>query len=255
MERKVILWEQKNHPPLHNGYLKMRIALCDWDMVFLEKIKKSIYTYAELLRMDIVADCYNSGEKLLNSGINYNIIFLGYHLSGMDGMKTAEKLRQKAFDTAIVFISENTDFILESFKVNPYRFLVKPVNTDNVIAVLDDYFKKIGTDYPLWLKSGEDTLCINTGDIYYLEADNKHCRVHLKEESLPCNKTMARVFNSLPKRSFSKINRAFVVNLKLVEKYNNELLYLKNGTTLRISRNYLKSFKQELFDFIQPRQV
>lgn len=255
MERKVLLWEQKKATPFHYGYLKMRIALCDWDIKFLEKIKRSIYTYAEQYRMDIVADCYTCGERLLSSGINYNIIFLGYKLCGINGMKIAENIRQNAIDAAIVFISENTDFILDSFKVNPYRFLIKPISTDKIVDVLKDYFKKFGTDYPLWIKCGEDIFCLNTGDIYYLEADNKHCKIYLKNEELPCNKTMARVFSSLPKRSFSKINRAYVVNLNLVNKYNNELLTLKNGTTLHISRNYIKSFKEEFRQFMQPKEL
>ena len=255
MERKVILWEPKKSSRFQQGYLKMRIALCDWDFKLLEEIKKAIYAYAEFCRIDIVADCYNSGEKLLSSGVNYNIIFLGFRLCGIDGMKTAQRIRNNNSSVAIIFISENTDFILESFKVTPYRFLLKPIKADQIVEVLKEYFKEFGTNCPLWLKSGEDTLYLNTQDIYYLEADNKHCKVHLKNECLPCNKTMAKVHNALPKRNFSKINRAFVVNLNLVKKYNNELLYLKNGTILKISRNYIKSFKEELQNFIQPTEI
>lgn len=233
----------------------MRIALCDWDKAFIEKIKNIIYTYAELFRIDIVVDCYNSGEQIINSDINYNIIFLGYKLCGINGFETAEKIRIKNSVTSIVFLSEYTDFVFDAFKVSPIRFLVKPVEQSAIYEVLDDYFKKYGTDYPLWIKCGEDVLCLNTREIYYLEADNKHCLIHLKNETLRCNHTMARVYELLPKCHFSKINRAFIVNLNFIEKYNNQQTILKNRTELRISRNYLKSFKEEFRTFFQPREL
>ena len=234
---------------------KMRIALCDLDFALLKNVKKAIYAYAELHKIDTVVDCYNSGEKLLDSGIKYNIIFIGDELCGISSMETAQSIRQNDSFVAIVFMSKTTDFILESFKVSPYRFLLKPIEENVIFETLKEYLTEIGIDFSFHIKSGYDNLILNAEEIYYLEADNKHCRVHLQNEILPCNKTMARIHNHLPKRGFSKINRAYVVNLNLVKKYNNEQLCLKNGTTLKISRNYLKSFKQELLDFIQPRQV
>ena len=254
MERKVRIWEQKKASLFISGCFKMRIALCDWDRKFVETVKNMIYIYAEHFRIDIVADCYDSGETLTSSGINYNMIFLGYRLNGINGMKTAENIRRSNSDTAIIFVSEYTDFVFEAFKVTPYRFLIKPLSRNTLFETLNDYFKRYGTDYPLWLRCGEDTVCLNTNEIYFLEADNKHCFVHLKGEILSCNRTMARVFGVLPKNHFSKINRAFVVNLNFVEKYNNEQIFLKNGQSIHISRNYLKAFKDEYRRFSNPRE-
>ncbi len=255
MERKVIIWEQKNISLFHYGYLRMRIAICDWDKNFNKKIKNIIYSYAELFRIDIVVDCYTSGEFLLNSKVNYNIYFLGYKLDGINGLITAEKLRIKNSNTTIIFVSEYTDFVFDAFKVNPYRFLLKPIKKDIIFKTLDEYFENYGTDYPLWIKSKDNTTCLNTSEIYFLEADNKHCFVHLKNEFLKCNRTMAKVFGVLPKNHFSKINRAFIINLNYIEGYNNEQVLLKNNISLHISRNYLKTFKEEYRNFICPKEI
>lgn len=233
----------------------MRIALCDCDITFIEKIKRIIYNYAELFRIDIVADCYDSGENLLNSKINYDMIFLGYKLYGINGFKTAEILRRINSNATIIFISEYTDFIFDSFKVNPYRFLVKPISSDTVFEVLNDYFEEFGTDYSLSLKCNNGTFYPNTSKIYYLEADNKHCFVHLEDDTLHCNRTMARVFDVLPKNHFSKINRAFVVNLNFVKKYNKQEVLLNNQVKLRVGRTYLKSFKEEYHHFLRPKEI
>ena len=233
----------------------MRIALCDWDEKFIQKIKNMIYLYAELIKIDIVVDCYTSGEKLIKSKTDYNIIFLEYHLKGIDGLKTAEKIRKSNSNTSIIFVSECTDFVFEAFKVNPYRFLIKPINQNTLFETLNDYFKKYGYDYHVLLKIGDDNLCLDTSDIYFIEANNKNCYVNLESKALKCNKTMAWVYNKLPKSHFIKINRAFIVNINFVKKYNNEEIFLSNNKSLHITRKYLKPFKEEYKRFICPKEI
>lgn len=223
----------------------MRVAICDWDKDLIKVIKGFIYRYAESFKIEIVADSYFSGEELLKSNINYNIIFLGYKLRGCNGLETAKIIRNTNSAVTIVFVSEYTNFVFESFQVNPYRFLIKPVAFGDVFDIFDSYFSKCGTDYPLWIKSGEENVFLNTNNIYYLEANNKQCIIHLKNCNLICNKTMARVFEVLPKNHFCKTNRAFVVNLNIINSYNSNTVFLKNGQTIPLSRNYYKIFKEE----------
>lgn len=233
----------------------MRIAICDIDKNFVLKIKNAIYHYADVNRFDIVVDCYNSGEKLLESKTTYNLIFLEYNLSGINGLETAKKIKNIYQNTTIIFMSGDTSFVFEAFKVSPFRFLKKPIKSHQFSEALDSYFKKIGKECPLWIKSHDQTFCLSTEEVLFLEADNKHCYVHLKNERLECNKTMARVFEVLPKNHFSKINRAFVVNLDYITNYSHEELKLKNGVLLPISRNFQKSFKEEYRRFCSPKEL
>lgn len=252
MEQEVGKREQKN-VLLSNKKYKMRIALCEKEINLSTQIKNLIYQYAENRRLDIVVDCYSNGESLLCAKTQYNLIFIGNQSAKMKGIEIAKKIRMYNTFSSIVFVNSNTDFIFETFKVNTYRFLVPPVKKDEIYSLLDDFFLKFGNDYPLWIKSGEETFCLNSREIYYLEADNKHCIVHLKKESLPCNKTMAKVSEVLPKQHFVKINRAYIVNLNHIIKYNSEYVFLRNGNTVHISRNYLKTFKEDYRFYINPR--
>lgn len=244
-QKKVILSYRKT---------RMRIAVCDKEIKFTENTKSIIYQYAETNRLDIVVDCYSYGEALLCSKVKYNLIFFGYELLDSKGIEIAKALRTYNNSSLIVFISSNTDFIFETFKLNTYRFLVPPFKDKEIYSLLDDFFYKFGNDYPLWIKNNEETFCLNSRDIYYLEADNKHCIVHLQNESLPCNRTMAKVSTVLPKNHFVKINRAYIVNLNHIIKYNNDAVFLKNGQSVHISRNYLKNFKQDYKFFLNPRE-
>ena len=232
----------------------MKIAICDCDISSVKNLKRIIYTYADHFRMEIVIDWYASGEELLKSETHYSIVFLEYKLKGICGLEVAQRMKSINPYISVVFISGHTEFVFDSFKVNPYRFLVKPIKESDIFEMLDDFFKKMGSDYSLWIKCGEDTVCMNTGEIYYLEANNKNCIIHLRDSRLKCNRTMAYVFNEMPNH-FSKINRAYVINLNFIEKYNNKEICLKNKEVLHIGRSFLKSFKDEYRHLSQPIEI
>ena len=251
MEREVKIWEQ-HEIVSHKKYVRMKIAICDKNYINLKTIKNIIYRYAERKKMEIVVECYYSGDELLMCDTKYHLIFLGELLADSSGLDTAINLREYNSFSSIVFISKSTELVFKSLKVNPYSFLTTPVDEISVSSLLDEFFEKFGCNYPLWLKSRNDTVCLNTNEIFFLEANNKHCFIHLNNQTLSCNHTMAKVYGVLPKNYFLKINRAFIVNINYVFKYNNDTLQLKNGTKLHISRNYLNSFKEDYRRLVSP---
>lgn len=233
----------------------MRIAICDADNAFTEYLKHKIYFYSNKYKLDVVVDIFISGEDLLECGQRYSLIFMEYYLSGINGLETAKFLRKSNTHSKIIFTSQNTDFVFEAFSVSPYRFLKKPINESALYKTLDDYFNETNTHYTLWINDGINTLCINTNEIVYLEANNKYCFIHLDNKTILCKKTMARVFEFLPKLHFQKINRAFIVNFDAIKKYNSENVALKNGETLRITRTYFKNFKQNYREYLLPKII
>lgn len=233
----------------------MRIALCDSDTESIKRHKQMIYKYANLHRMEILVEEYCSGIDLLTCRKNYALVILDYHTATLNGLETAMLLRKSNNSCAIVFLTAYTGFIFESFKVNPYRFLVKPIDEKLLFKLLDDFFETRTADRTLWIKDGDNTVCLNTDDIFYLEADNKHCIIGLRSKRIHCRKTMAHVYGELPKNHFCKINRAYIVNFKYISGYNSDIIRLDNGTGLHVSRTYYKSFKNEFRAFSEPQEL
>ena len=120
---------------------------------------------------------------------------------------------------------------------------------------LDEYINENTTHYTLWVTNKSSTVCINTSEITYLEANNKYCFIHLNNRTILCKKTMAQVFEVLPKLHFQKINRAFIVNFDTINTYNSENVALKNGESLRITRTYFKNFKQNYREYSLPKII
>jgi len=222
---------------------KMRIAVCDDEPHFLDNLKQTIYSYSNLYRLEIAIDEYCSGEALLKSSKEYDIVLLDYQMGGIDGLETARMLRRSNLNCIIIFMTNFPHFVYESFEVNTFRFFEKPLVPEKLHKALDDYFEKFGNDYPLLFKVNRDTILVQTNDIVFLEADNKKCFIHLATKSLHCAKTMRAVAELLPKNIFFRINKAFIVNFNFISKYDNDYIYFKNGDRAHVSRKYLTAFK------------
>ena len=233
----------------------MRIALCDADTSAIKTTKRIIYEYANLHGLELLVEEYSSGSELLINKIKYQLIILDYNTSDLNGLETARILRDNNPSCTIIFLSSYKGFIIESFKVNPFRFLLKPLDKSLLFSALDDFFKARSDSRPLLIKDGEDTFCLSANEIFYLEADNKNCFISLRNKKIRCRKTMARVYCELPKQHFGKINRAYVVNFNYISGYNRDAVTLRNGEQLHVGRCYFKSFREEFRDFFDAKEL
>ena len=133
----------------------MRIALCDSDAAASLATKQMIYEYASIHNIELVVSEYRSGKALLSEWEKYFLVILDYTSEDLNGLETARLMRQKGGMCGIIFLSADTGFILDSFKVRPYRFLLKPLSRESLFQVLDDFFTAASISSPLFIKDGE----------------------------------------------------------------------------------------------------
>ena len=86
---------------------------------------------------------FPSGRDLLNAMENFDVIFLDIMMCGMDGMKTAQLLREKAFDKILIFISASRDYVFEAYDVEAFQYLVKLIAFYKLKNVLQRVVKKL----------------------------------------------------------------------------------------------------------------
>ena len=102
-------------------------------------------------------DFYQNGDELLSAKYQYDVIFMDYQLDGLNGIETCRKLRETNKDSVIIFISAYPSAALDSFEVNTFRFLTKPVDQNKLFKALDDYKDSIDRDSLLILNTHEGT--------------------------------------------------------------------------------------------------
>ncbi len=99
----------------------MKIAVCDDEKetrnMFAVKLRK-LFPDAELL-------LYRSGEELLLSDAEPDILLLDIQMPGYNGMETARKLRSRNRKTIIIFVTAMADYVFEAFDVGAFHYLMK----------------------------------------------------------------------------------------------------------------------------------
>lgn len=110
------------------------IAICDDLELDRKYITNLIQDYPTPLSYYVRIMTFTSGEDLvtyyMNENIGFDVIFLDIYMAGENGIKTAEKIREFDSQCKIIFTTTSTDHALDSFKVFPFNYLIKPITKD-----------------------------------------------------------------------------------------------------------------------------
>lgn len=112
--------------------MNLRFAYCDDDKSLGDQVKE----YVNRLQMQIDAEIefqyYQDPEELLDAvqEKHLDLVWLDVEMEDTNGLKVARKIRQWREDVLIVFISSYPEYMRDSFQVQPFDFLEKPLEYD-----------------------------------------------------------------------------------------------------------------------------
>ena len=95
----------------------------------LYKVKRLYHAYIEL---DFEIELFGSGEQLVSDyerhETPFHILILDIEMGGMNGIQTAWKIRGlNNLDEQIIFLTSYPEYMVESFDVMTFQYLVKPI--------------------------------------------------------------------------------------------------------------------------------
>ena len=233
----------------------MQVAICDDEGVFRQELHKVLLNFKYDKRICIDIYEFENGENLIQSETVFDIVFLDYQMPGMDGMETARVLRARNSICSIIFITAYPEFVLESYEVQPFRFMIKPIETAKINEALDNYIRQQKLLYPLVIIEDGEQKTINAQDIIYLEGDGKYCYVRTNEETIHSSKTLAQVYKLLPQHCFYRIHKSYVINMYFIASIKGNTVTFTNGEMAIIGRNRIAEFKKVYMKFIKNYYV
>lgn len=113
----------------------MKIAVCDDEMVLFEELYTLLNEYSALKKEPILTTYFKTGNDLLLSTEKFDIIFMDYQMDDMDGLETSKRLRLKNSNVAIIFLTAFPKIVFQSFEVNTFRFLLKPIKRTSCLRL------------------------------------------------------------------------------------------------------------------------
>ncbi len=220
----------------------MNIAIVDDEVIWQKTVKEYLLNYFQDITPEI--DIYSSGRDFLETKKEYNIVFMDIELRDESGFDISLEYKQIFPDVLLVIITTHAELSRMGYRVNAFRYIDK-LHLEELDEAMNSMEKR-------WLQDEKISLHLNTGDdikisckdIYYIEADNHNVVVKTRNQSFVCCEKIYELQKQLEKNGFYLIHRAYLINMRYVEKMSSKELKMNTGVELPISRRKYSEFSQ-----------
>lgn len=241
----------------------MKVAICDDDINHCAILEQYLLNLSKkYMNLIIDIDVYQSGEELLKmieiEKTRPQILFLDMEMEKLNGIETARELRKQDRHMLIIYVTSYDKYTMDSFEVSPFRYLLKPVDSDKIeqvfSAAVDDILNHQAI---LFLKYGHEQVQIPCEEIIFIESENgRMIRVITKEEQSQ-NLFYAKikeVEKQLNPLVFVKVNQGTIINLNFVHIISSDQVCMTTGEIIPISRGRKKAVK-EVYSLYVKRKI
>lgn len=215
-----------------------RVAICDDSGEDAEFVRELLEQWAQQRQIDIQVEVFPSAESFLFRYAEdkaFDILLLDIEMGAMDGMTMAKRVRQDNEAVQIVFITGYSDYIAEGYEVAALHYLMKPVNRDKLLSVLDRALeKRKQQERCLNLEAYGELVRIPFYEIRYLDVHQNYVTIHGKRD-YTVKRSLGEFEKELDQR-FCRVGRGLIVNLKFIRKVTKTEVHLSDGTVLPLPR-------------------
>ncbi len=228
----------------------IRVAIVEDDVICLNDLKSCFDRYRVEKNCSIEIDSFDTADKFLSeykTGV-YSMVFMDIEMPGTNGMEAAKILRKKDGEVLLFFVTHLAQYALESYEVQTFMFMVKPVVYDNFFIKMERAIRRIGDDAEkqivVSVKDGDGMMekVLLISDIKYAEIFGHQTIYHTKNGDIVSRAgSMRSLAAKLMPYGFSMCHQSYLVNLKYITAVGKEEVYIGDDA-IKISRQKRKEF-------------
>ena len=220
-----------------------------------DHIRSFVSDFFRKKNREISLRMFSSGEELLSYNGQIDILFLDIQMKEMDGMETARKLRADQFRGFLVFITVLKEMVFQSFEVQAYDYLVKPVDKKQFEKTMERLYAsmqhKNASEDSLLVQRGYEGRIIREDEIVFCEIIDRKIYLNLASgEVVDYYERIEKLETKLDNR-FYRCHRSYLINLKHLKGYKNGTAYMDNGKEIPVSRLRSKEFSGVVLQYMK----
>jgi DNA-binding LytR/AlgR family response regulator len=179
------------------------------------------------------------------SGTGCDIILMDIIMPGLDGMKTAESIRQTDANVVIIFITSSSQFAIKGYAVDAFDYILTPLQYAPFARTLKRAIARLKTREKtcvLTVKTGDETRVIDLKTLYYREVNGHEIVFHTVGGNITGRGTLRAVEQDINEAGggdgavrFVVPNKGLLVNVSYIEDIGQDFL-VTAGTRLPLSR-------------------
>jgi two-component system LytT family response regulator len=203
-----------------------------------------------------------------------DILYVAVQMRGMDGFELLEALGSRA-PPVVVFVSPRQDDAVRAFDTQAVDYLLEPVTPERFLRSLRraeaflaarrvrDQGADAGPPTPpprvepvhwMLVDHRGASIPLQVARIGWIEASDNYVKLHVEGQTYLIRESMARIITRLDPTRFVRIHRSVIVNMEAVKELHptstgDDVVVLKDGTTLRMSRRYARQLGSAIADY------
>ncbi|MDE6387539.1 MAG: LytTR family DNA-binding domain-containing protein [Lachnospiraceae bacterium] len=257
----------------------MKIVICDDDKALQEILKRKIEKICMEAKTGCQVVCCDSGEEVLRQEPAPDILFLDIQMSGRNGMDIAKELKVCHDGMVLIFVTALSEYVYDAFDVGAFHYLVKPFSDNKLEEVLTRALQRCEwhreneavrrsepteTDVgdgrealadktrAILVKRGGISTKVQLEDIIYAEVFNRKVTLHTTDGEIEYYGKLTELSEQVGE-DFYRTHRAYLINLKYVEKYNATTIWMEKGKVL-VSKKQFSGFVQRYMQYINRKR-
>ncbi len=228
----------------------MRIGICEDEIAVAQDISNRVSSFFAAQGYACEVESFPDGASFLSAEQRFDLVFLDVRLPDISGLDVARALCEKKDKPVIVFVSAYEQYVFESFEVGTFRYLLKPVDDAVLEKTLRSFLVYYRQNVVIDIPTKEKTYRVRLNDIIYIESAQKHSIVrvndtdYLSENSFEAHRSLAEYSALIVSPAFFRTHKRFFVNMRYIEKIENNLITLTIGERVEISRRRSAAFNE-----------
>ena len=114
----------------------IKAAFCDDDLSVLNELHVLMDNYRVERNQEFTYTAFHSPLELIaqiEKGMRFDILFLDVLMPGVNGIETAQEIREYDSAMKIIFLTSSAEYAVESYTVNAYFYQLKPIWPESVL--------------------------------------------------------------------------------------------------------------------------
>ena len=217
-----------------------------------EQLQGYIQRYTRQYGTEFAVTEFTDGVEILDEYRPvYDIVLLDVEMKHLDGMETAQRIRELDKDVVLIFITNMAQYAIKGYAVGALDYVLKPVPYfafSQQLQKAEEKLRRRARHY-LAVPVEGGLRRLDTAQIYYIESEGHRVHFYTEEGEFSAPGALKTFEEKLAGLPFARCNSGYLVNLAQVKGVQQGLAQV-GPHELQVSRPKRKSFLAALADYI-----
>ena len=242
----------------------MRIAICDDDVRFLDQFEKKIIEKLESYTANYEICKFTNGASMLaiHKQAEFDVVFLDIDMPVESGLSVAREFRNSFDSVYIIFVTNHSNYVYDSFDVQPFNYIMKTNNhafEDKLNSVFKLLFNHMKQNQTIIIDDNKlGNISLSYKEIVFIESRKHYCIFHIKSHKtaisvIKVRKSIGDLEEELKDYDFIRVQKKYIVNLSHVISMdkNNHIVNLRNDVIVKLGPTYKQKAEVDFLNYLR----